>query len=411
MEINISCPNVKEGGVAFGNYPEMSARVVAACRAVTKKPLITKLSPNQTDIRANARACIDEIYAQDGTCGTSPPHRDPRFPGFTALPPPNDFAALCDPGSDPTSPCTHTATSLHLTLDAAGNAVVPMTYTRVLVPGGLPIPRLVRLVTSFEAFDTTPGTDPPVAVPGAGFLQSFSPRGQRVPPLFTPVPDTTDAFAPIRAAPHLRRETAAHITDAMRTLLVRAAGYDVLPIELVPSEHTRKNTLIERGVLRTVLCDVYSARKLGRRSTGSAGRGVGGNPGPTTSNLIMQPGSITRTELLHRTQRGLYVTSMMGFGFNPVTGDFSRGAQGFWIEDGELTFPVSEITVSVNFDDLLKRIDLIADDRAPQQPHLRNRDSRESAPARLNLLSQIGCLRIPCSAMICSSRYLHGRHW
>jgi dihydroorotate dehydrogenase (NAD+) catalytic subunit len=59
MEINISCPNVKEGGVAFGNYPDMSARVVAACRAVTKKPLITKLSPNQTDIRANARACIE----------------------------------------------------------------------------------------------------------------------------------------------------------------------------------------------------------------------------------------------------------------------------------------------------------------------------------------------------------------
>ena len=59
MEINISCPNVKEGGVAFGNYPDMSARVVAACRKVTRKPLITKLSPNQTDIRANARACID----------------------------------------------------------------------------------------------------------------------------------------------------------------------------------------------------------------------------------------------------------------------------------------------------------------------------------------------------------------
>jgi dihydroorotate dehydrogenase (NAD+) catalytic subunit len=59
MEINISCPNVKEGGVAFGNYPDMSARVVEACRKVTKKPLITKLSPNQTDIVANARACIE----------------------------------------------------------------------------------------------------------------------------------------------------------------------------------------------------------------------------------------------------------------------------------------------------------------------------------------------------------------
>ena len=59
IEINISCPNVKEGGVAFGNYPEMSAQVVAACRRVTKKPLITKLSPNQTDIRENARRCIE----------------------------------------------------------------------------------------------------------------------------------------------------------------------------------------------------------------------------------------------------------------------------------------------------------------------------------------------------------------
>jgi dihydroorotate dehydrogenase (NAD+) catalytic subunit len=59
LEINISCPNVKEGGVAFGNYPDMSARVVAACRAVTRKPLITKLSPNQTDIRENARRCIE----------------------------------------------------------------------------------------------------------------------------------------------------------------------------------------------------------------------------------------------------------------------------------------------------------------------------------------------------------------
>jgi PmbA protein len=125
---------------------------------------------------------------------------------------------------------------------------------------------------------------------------------------------------------------------------------------------TRRNVVVRDGVLETVLCDVYSARKLGRRSTGSAGRGVGGNPGPTTSNLVMQAGPISRAQLLADTPRGLYVTSLMGFGFNPVTGDFSRGAQGFWIEDGQLTFPVSEITVSANFDDLLKRIDRVADD-------------------------------------------------
>jgi PmbA protein len=125
---------------------------------------------------------------------------------------------------------------------------------------------------------------------------------------------------------------------------------------------TRRNTVVERGVLGPVLCDVYSGRKLGRASTGSAGRGIGGNPAPTTSNLVMQKGETTRDALLAQTERGLYVTSLMGFGFNPVTGDFSRGAQGFWIERGELTFPVSEVTIAASFDDILKRIDLVADD-------------------------------------------------
>jgi PmbA protein len=71
---------------------------------------------------------------------------------------------------------------------------------------------------------------------------------------------------------------------------------------------------------------------------------------------------MTRDALIRSTKRGLYVTSLMGFGFNPVTGDFSRGAAGFWIEDGELTFPVSEITIAANFDEILKRIDAVADD-------------------------------------------------
>ena len=65
---------------------------------------------------------------------------------------------------------------------------------------------------------------------------------------------------------------------------------------------------------------------------------------------------------MRQTPRGLYVTALMGFGFNAVTGDFSRGAQGFWIENGELTFPVSEVTIAANFDQILKRIDLVAND-------------------------------------------------
>jgi PmbA protein len=123
----------------------------------------------------------------------------------------------------------------------------------------------------------------------------------------------------------------------------------------------RRNVVVEQGVLQTFLLDSYCGRKLNKPSTGSAGRS-GGGVGPTTSNLILQPGTITPEELIASTPRGLFVTEMMGFGFNAVTGDFSRGAAGFWIEDGKLAFPVSEITISSNLDQMLKNIDAIAND-------------------------------------------------
>jgi PmbA protein len=129
---------------------------------------------------------------------------------------------------------------------------------------------------------------------------------------------------------------------------------------------TRRHVVVRAGVLETVLCDLYSARKLGRRSTGS--RAIGGTVTTTASNFIMEAGSCSRGELIGSVERGLLVTSMMGYGFNPITGDFSRGATGFWIEDGQLAFPVSEVTISANFDDLLKRIDLVADDLRPRTP-------------------------------------------
>ncbi|CAN5909003.1 metalloprotease PmbA [soil metagenome] len=122
---------------------------------------------------------------------------------------------------------------------------------------------------------------------------------------------------------------------------------------------TRRNVIVENGVLKTVLCDTYSARKLGRASTGSRSLG---SQGVSTSNVIMTKGSLTHDQLVKDTKRGLYVTSLMGFGFNPTTGDFSRGASGFWIENGELTFPVSKVTIAANFDEILKRIDAVADD-------------------------------------------------
>ncbi len=124
----------------------------------------------------------------------------------------------------------------------------------------------------------------------------------------------------------------------------------------------RKNTVVERGVLKTYLCDSYSGRKLGRPSTASASRGSGGGVGPSTTNYICSAGNLTNDEIVKKTERGLYVTDMMGFGFNPVTGDFSRGASGFWIENGALAHPVSEVTISLNLDLLLKRIDLVGSD-------------------------------------------------
>jgi PmbA protein len=123
----------------------------------------------------------------------------------------------------------------------------------------------------------------------------------------------------------------------------------------------RPNVVVSEGVLRTFLCDVYSARKLGRRSTGSAGRGVGGGPHVSTSNFVLRPGK-SRAEDIAKVDRGLLVTELMGFGFNPVTGDFSQGAGGFWLENGERAFPVSEVTISINFDDLWKGIDAVAND-------------------------------------------------
>lgn len=125
---------------------------------------------------------------------------------------------------------------------------------------------------------------------------------------------------------------------------------------------SRKNVVVENGILRTYLCDSYSARKLGRESTGNAARGGSAGVSSSTTNFILQPGTDTNASIVKGTKRGLYVTEMMGFGFNAVTGDFSRGAAGFWIEDGELAFPVSEVTISLNVDDLWKSIDALGSD-------------------------------------------------
>jgi PmbA protein len=125
---------------------------------------------------------------------------------------------------------------------------------------------------------------------------------------------------------------------------------------------SRRQAVVEAGVLRTYLLDSYSARKLGKQPTASASRGGTGGVGASTSNFVLRPGATKAADVVASTKQGLYVTEMMGFGFNAVTGDFSRGAAGFWIEDGKLTYPVSEVTISLNLDALLRSIDLVGDD-------------------------------------------------
>ncbi len=118
----------------------------------------------------------------------------------------------------------------------------------------------------------------------------------------------------------------------------------------------RRRALIEDGVLTTWILDLRSARQLRLASTGHASRGTGGPPGPAPTNLWLEPGPVTPAELIEDIAQGLYVTELIGFGVNGITGDYSRGAAGFWIEDGELTHPVSEVTVAGNLIEMFRNL-------------------------------------------------------
>ncbi len=114
--------------------------------------------------------------------------------------------------------------------------------------------------------------------------------------------------------------------------------------------------LVEDGVLKSWVLDQRSARKLGLRSTGHASRGTGGPPSPATTNLHLTAGSMSRQALLADIKEGLYVMQAVGQGVNTVTGDYSRGATGFWIVNGELAYPVSEITIAGNLEAMFREL-------------------------------------------------------
>jgi len=141
--------------------------------------------------------------------------------------------------------------------------------------------------------------------------------------------------------------------------LVGAMGSKPFDGEGLP---TRRTVVVERGVLRNYLFDTYSARKLDSRSTGNAGRSVGSAPGVSPTNLVWQAGDASPRDIIGSIRSGLYVTELIGMGVNPVSGDYSRGAVGLWIENGELAYPVEEITIAGNLLQMYERIEAVGND-------------------------------------------------
>ena len=130
------------------------------------------------------------------------------------------------------------------------------------------------------------------------------------------------------------------IDDPLRVRGLRSQTFDAEGVKV------KKIALIDEGVLTTWVLDSATARELGLVTTGHAHRGVSSSPSPGTYNLHLEPGAVTPKQLISDIKQGFYVTDLIGSGVNGVTGDYSRGASGFWIENGEITYPVSEVTIA-----------------------------------------------------------------
>jgi PmbA protein len=151
------------------------------------------------------------------------------------------------------------------------------------------------------------------------------------------------------------------IDDNTMLLPTGMGGFGTTPFdgEGLPTQRT---VVIEQGVLRNYLLNTYTARKLGMKSTHNAARGLAGTPGIGCGNFYLEPGTLTPEQIIAAVPAGLYVTSLMGFGVNTVTGDYSRGATGLWIENGQLTHAVEEVTIAGNLAEMLKNVAAIGND-------------------------------------------------
>jgi PmbA protein len=171
-------------------------------------------------------------------------------------------------------------------------------------------------------------------------------------------------YAVFRNATFLKDRLGEEIASPLLTVVDegrRARGLGSRPFD-GEGQPTRRNVPLERGVLRHWLCDAYAARKVGAKPTGSARRGVAGGPSVGAGNLYFEPGSSTPDEIVAGVARGLLVTDLIGFGVNVVTGDYSQGAVGHWIEGGRLVHPVHEVTIAGNLRDMLRDVDAVGND-------------------------------------------------
>jgi PmbA protein len=151
------------------------------------------------------------------------------------------------------------------------------------------------------------------------------------------------------------------VDDNLMLLPTGAGGFGTSPFdgEGLPS---RRTVVVENGVLRSYLLNTYAARKLGMKSTHNASRGLAGAPGVGAGNLFLLPGTLSPEQIIGDVKQGLYVTGLMGFGVNTVTGDYSRGATGLWIENGQLTHAVEEVTIAGNLGEMLRNVAAIGND-------------------------------------------------
>jgi PmbA protein len=136
------------------------------------------------------------------------------------------------------------------------------------------------------------------------------------------------------------------IDDPSRDRGIRSKPFDAEGLAL------ERRAIIEGGIVCTWFLDQATARQLGMKSTGHASRSAGGMPGPSPTNLYLEAGDLSPEELIADIVSGIYVNELMGMSVNMVTGDYSRGAGGFWIENGEITYPVSDVTVAGNLKDM-----------------------------------------------------------